>query len=247
MKAINPTTGELIKEYTEHTPDQVKEILGQVDDEYKRWRETDFSQRSKLMHNAAAILRDNADKYARTMALEMGKTVVSGRAEIEKCAWVCEFYADNAEKFLADELIESDATRSFVAYQPIGTVLAVMPWNFPFWQVFRFATPALMAGNTGVLKHASNVPECALQIEQVFQEAGFPENAFRTILIGSRMVEGVIRDDRVKAVTLTGSEAAGMQVASTAGQELKKTVLELGGSDPYIVLDDADSTFAHEC
>jgi len=240
MKAINPSTGELIKDYQEHTAEQVAEILVQVDTEYKKWREKDFALRSELMHKAAAILREKADHYARTMALEMGKTVVSGRAEIEKCAWVCDYYADNAENFLADEIIETDASRSFVAYQPIGTVLAVMPWNFPFWQVFRFAAPALMAGNTGVLKHASNVPGSALLIEEVFQQAGFPENAFRTLLIGSGLVEGVIKHETVKAVTLTGSEQAGMQVAATAGHELKKTVLELGGSDPYIVLEDAD-------
>ena len=240
MKAINPSTGELIKDYTEHTAEQVADILVQVDAEYKKWRQTDFAHRSKLMHTAAQVLRDNVDEYAATMAVEMGKTVVSGRSEIEKCAWVCDYYADNAEKFLADEIIESDASKSFVAYQPLGTVLAVMPWNFPFWQVFRFAAPALMAGNTGVLKHASNVPGCALQIEEVFQRAGFPQNAFRTLMIGSRLVEGVIKHPTVKAVTLTGSEPAGMQVAATAGHELKKTVLELGGSDPYIVLEDAD-------
>lgn len=240
MKAINPSTGELIKDYTEHTAEQVADILVQVDAEYKKWRQTDFAHRSKLMHTAAQVLRDNVDEYAATMAVEMGKTVVSGRAEIEKCAWVCDYYADNAEKFLADEIIESDASKSFVAYQPLGTVLAVMPWNFPFWQVFRFAAPALMAGNTGVLKHASNVPGSALQIEEVFQRAGFPQNAFRTLMIGSRLVEGVIKHPTVKAVTLTGSEPAGMQVAATAGHELKKTVLELGGSDPYIVLEDAD-------
>jgi succinate-semialdehyde dehydrogenase / glutarate-semialdehyde dehydrogenase len=240
MKAINPANNELIKDYTDHTGDQIKTILREVDTEFHRWRETDFAHRSKLMFKAAEILRKNVDKYATTMALEMGKAIAEGRAEVEKCAWVCDYYAENAEKFLADEIIESDASKSFVAFQPIGTVLAVMPWNFPFWQVFRFAAPALMAGNTGVLKHASNVPGSALQIEEVFHEAGFPENVFRTLLIGSRMVESVITDDRIKAVTLTGSEPAGMQVAATSGRELKKTVLELGGSDPYIVLEDAD-------
>jgi len=240
MKAINPATGELITDYKEHTDDQVKEILNKVDIEFKKWKQTDFTYRSRLMHKAADVLRKNINNYARTITLEMGKPITESRAEIEKCAWVCEYYANNAELFLTDEIIESDASKSFVAFQPIGTVLAVMPWNFPFWQVFRFAAPALMAGNTGVLKHASNVPGSALKIEEVFQEAGFPENAFRTMLIPARMVEAVITDPRIKAVTLTGSEPAGMQVASIAGRELKKTVLELGGSDPYIVLEDAD-------
>ncbi len=240
MKAINPATGELIKDYPEHSESEVKDILGKVDSEFQSWRKTVFSRRGKLMHKAAKILRENGDEYARIMALEMGKVLSEGRAEVEKCAWVCDYYADNAEKFLADEIIESDASKSFVAFEPLGIILAVMPWNFPLWQVFRFTAPALMAGNVGILKHASNVPGSALAIEEVFHKAGFPENAFRTLLIPARMVEGIITDDRVKAVTLTGSEPAGMQVASTAGRELKKTVLELGGSDPYIVLEDAD-------
>lgn len=192
------------------------------------------------MFKAAEILRKNMDDYARTMSLEMGKVISEARAEVEKCAWVCDYYAENAEKFLADEIIESDAGKSFVAFEPLGIVLAIMPWNFPLWQVFRFAAPALMAGNVGVLKHASNVPGSALAIEEVFHKAGFPENAFRTLLVSSGMVADIIGDDRVRAVTLTGSESAGMQVASKAGHELKKTVLELGGSDPYIVLEDAD-------
>jgi succinate-semialdehyde dehydrogenase/glutarate-semialdehyde dehydrogenase len=240
MKAINPATDELIKDYKEHSEKDVKDILEKVDKEFKTWRETDFAHRSRLMNKAARVLRDKKEDYARTMTLEMGKAISESRSEIEKCAWVCEYYAENAEKFLADMEVETDASRSFVAFQPLGTVLAIMPWNFPFWQVFRFAAPALMAGNTGVLKHASNVPGSALAIEEVFQEAGFPENAFRTLLIGSSKVEAVIKDDHIKAVTLTGSEPAGMQVAKVAGSVLKKTVLELGGSDPYIVLEDAD-------
>jgi succinate-semialdehyde dehydrogenase/glutarate-semialdehyde dehydrogenase len=240
MKAINPATGELIKDYPEHTAEEVKSIIGQIQEEFVDWRGTSFKHRRNLMNKAAGILRKNIDRYARTITTEMGKTITESRAELEKCAWVCEYYADNAEKFLADEIIESDASKSFVAFQPLGIVLAVMPWNFPFWQVFRFAAPALMAGNAGVLKHASNVPGSALAIEEVFHEAGFPKNIFRTLLISSRLVEGIIKDDRVKAVTLTGSEPAGMSVASIAGHELKKTVLELGGSDPYIVLEDAD-------
>jgi succinate-semialdehyde dehydrogenase/glutarate-semialdehyde dehydrogenase len=240
MKAINPATGEMIKEYSEHTPDETKDIIGLADKEFKNWRRTDFGHRAGLMHKAAAILKDDRDKYARIMTMEMGKTIAESRAEVEKCAWVCEYYADNAGKFLADEIIETDASRSLVAFQPIGVVLAVMPWNFPFWQVFRFAAPALMAGNAGILKHASNVPGSALAIEEIFRRAGFPKNIFRTLLVPSGQVEAIIRDERVKAVTLTGSEPAGMSVASIAGSEIKKTVLELGGSDPYVVLEDAD-------
>jgi len=240
MKAINPATDELIKEYKEHTDDEVKKIIEAAHKCYLSWRYVSFAERSKLMHKAAEVLRKNIDKYARLITVEMGKVIKESRAEVEKCAWVCEYYADNAGRFLADEIIETDASKSMVVFQPIGIVLAVMPWNFPFWQVFRFAAPALMAGNAGVLKHASNVPGCALAIEEVFKEAGFPENAFRTLLISAGKVEGVIKNQYIKAVTLTGSEPAGMQVASAAGHELKKTVLELGGSDPYIVLEDAD-------
>ncbi len=240
MKAINPATNELIKEYREHSSEEVSQIIGNVNDEFKNWRETSFAHRRKLMHQAAKVLRGNSEKYSKLMSLEMGKIIGESRAEVEKCASVCDYYADNAEKFLADEIIESDASRSFVAFQPLGVVLAVMPWNFPFWQVFRFAAPALMAGNGGILKHASNVPGCALAVEEVFREAGFPKDIFRTLLIPSVAVEDVIKDKRVRAVTLTGSEPAGMAVASTAGHELKKTVLELGGSDPYIVLEDAE-------
>jgi succinate-semialdehyde dehydrogenase/glutarate-semialdehyde dehydrogenase len=240
MKAINPATNGLIKEYKEHTDAEVKEIVDAARNDFLSWRDVSFAERSKLMHKAADVLRKNIDKYAELITVEMGKVITESRSEVEKCAWVCEYYADNAEKFLSDEIIESDAGRSLVAFQPLGAVLAIMPWNFPFWQVFRFAAPALMAGNVGVLKHASNVPGCALAIEEVFKEAGFPENAFRTLLISASKVEAVIKNPLIKAVTLTGSEPAGMQVASTAGHELKKTVLELGGSDPYIVLEDAD-------
>ncbi|MEW5795774.1 MAG: NAD-dependent succinate-semialdehyde dehydrogenase [Candidatus Zixiibacteriota bacterium] len=240
MKAINPATGQLIKDFPEHSDSDAATILEQVDREFHRWRETSFEHRAKLMHNAAEEQRRNKAKYAETITLEMGKTITESLAEVEKCASACDYYADNAGKFLSDEIIASDAGRSFVAFQPLGVVLAVMPWNFPLWQVIRFAAPALMAGNAGVLKHASNVPGCALALEEIFRNAGFPENLFRTLMIGSRQVEKVIRHPLVKAVTLTGSEPAGMQVASVAGQELKKTVLELGGSDPFIVLEDAD-------
>jgi len=240
MKAINPATGELIKDYTEHTDNEVDQIIDSVHEEFLRWRETSFSFRGELMHKTGEILRKNKEKYATTMTLEMGKVISESRAEVDKCAWVCDFYADNAEEFLKDEIIESDASRSLVAFEPLGIVLAVMPWNFPLWQVFRFAVPALMAGNAGVLKHASNVPGCALAVEAILREAGFPDNIFRTLLISAGKVERVIRNWNVKAVTLTGSEPAGSHVAATAGTELKKTVLELGGSDPYIVLEDAD-------
>jgi len=242
MKAINPANNELIRDYPEHTDEQVVEIAQAVDDEFRSWRETGFDERSKLMRAAAEVQRANKQKYAEIITHEMGKVIAEAEAEVEKCAWVCDYYAENAERFLADEVIESDAGRSFVAFEPIGTVLAVMPWNFPFWQVMRFAAPALMAGNTGLLKHASNVPGSALALEEIFHEAGFPKNVFRTLMIGSSQVEKVIRNPIVKAVTLTGSENAGMKVASVAGSELKKSVLELGGSDPFIVLDDADIT-----
>ncbi len=240
MKAINPATGEMIKDYPEHTSEEVQHILASTQSAWKDWRQTSFAQRSQLMERAAAVLRDNSEKYARMMSVEMGKVITEARSEVEKCAWVCEYYAEHAETFLQDEMIKTEATKSFVSFNPMGIVLAVMPWNFPFWQVFRFAAHALMAGNAGVLKHASNVPGSALAIEEVFREAGFPPDIFRTLMIPARQVEAVIRDPRVRAVTLTGSEGAGMQVASIAGRELKKTVLELGGSDPYIVLDDAD-------
>jgi succinate-semialdehyde dehydrogenase/glutarate-semialdehyde dehydrogenase len=192
------------------------------------------------MHQAARILRDRAREFGELMTLEMGKPITGAVQEAEKCAWVCEYYADNAEDFLRDQEVESDAARSFITFQPLGVVLAVMPWNFPFWQVFRFAAPNLMAGNAGLLKHASNVPGCALAIEEIFSEAGFPEGLFRTLLIGSGRVDGVIEHPLVRAATLTGSTPAGIAVATKAGSVLKKTVLELGGSDPYVILEDAD-------
>ncbi len=239
IDAINPATGETIKEYAEMTPDQVRTAVANSHQAFIDWRRTGFPERSALMRQAAAVLRERREPYARLMADEMGKPIAGGRAEVDKCALVCDYYAEGAEGFLADEEIASDAARSFVTYQPLGVVLAVMPWNFPFWQVFRFAAPALMAGNAGVLKHASNVPGSALAIEEVFRDAGFPEQLFRTLLIGSPQVEAVIGNPLVKAVTLTGSTPAGQAVAAKAGQMLKKTVLELGGSDPYVILEDA--------
>lgn len=246
IEALNPKTGEVIRQFEPHTNDEVRQILGAVDAAYLTWKETTFAERGDRMRALAEQLRNKRWAFARMMADEMGKPVTGGLAEIEKCAQVCEFYADRAEGFLSDELLESDAGKSYVCYRPLGIVLAVMPWNFPFWQVLRFAAPALMAGNVGVLKHASNVPHCALAIEDLFVEAGFPENVFRTLLIGASQVDPVIEDPRVKAVTLTGSENAGRRVAAKAGEMLKKTVMELGGSDPYVVLEDADLDAAVE-
>ena len=240
MRSVNPCTGELIQKYPFHSNEEASAIILKTGNAWIKWKSTDFQLRSRLMKRSANILRAEKEALAQLMTLEMGKIIAEARAEIEKCAWVCEFYAEHAEAFLADELVETNASKSFVSFEPIGTVLAVMPWNFPFWQVFRFAAPALMAGNAAVLKHASNVPGCALAIEDIFVKAGFPEHLFRTLMISASQVEPVIMNPLVKAVTLTGSEAAGMSVASIAGRALKKTVLELGGSDPYIVLEDAD-------
>ena len=240
IESLNPATGETLDTYDEMSPEEVGRVVESVHEAFLSWRETGFDDRAKLMRAAAQVLRDGANGYAELMAREMGKPIGGGRAETEKCAWLCDHYAENAESYLAPEMIETDASRSFVHFEPLGVVLAVMPWNFPFWQVFRFAVPGLMAGNGGVLKHASNVPGCALAIEEVFRQAGFPENLFRSLLIGSRQVAAVIESPRIKAVTLTGSTLAGRAVASKAGEMLKKTVLELGGSDPYIILEDAD-------
>lgn len=244
MQSINPANNQLVKEYTDHTPEQVSEILKQVDSTNPTWAATSFTERAKLLHRTAEVLETDKQQLGELMTAEMGKPVSAGVAEIEKCAWVCRYYADNAEAFLADEPIETEAQQSMVVYRPLGTVLAVMPWNFPFWQVFRFAAPALMAGNTGVLKHASNVAGCALAIEDTFRKAGLPDHAFRTLLIGGSKVADVITMPQIKAVTLTGSTPAGRSVAAAAGKALKKTVLELGGSDPYIVLADADLQLA---
>jgi succinate-semialdehyde dehydrogenase/glutarate-semialdehyde dehydrogenase len=240
LNSINPTNNQKIKSYTEYSNSQVEEIISSVHSEFLKWKETPFSHRSELMFNAADVLRKNIKEYSELMTLEMGKPIAQAKAEVEKCAWVCEYYAQNAERFLADEVIKTDASESFVTYQPIGVVLAVMPWNFPFWQVFRFAAPNLMAGNAGILKHASNVSGCSLAIENVFKQAGFPENIFRSLLVSSKNIREVITNKLVQAVTLTGSVPAGKSVAELAGSIIKKTVLELGGSDPYVVLEDAD-------
>ena len=240
LRSINPANGEEIAVYKEMSTDEVDGILTSVNDAFNSWRKTSFSIRGELLKNAAAILQSNKEAFGRLMSLEMGKPYSQSLAEVVKCAKGCEYYADNTEEILADRIIETDASKSYVSHQPIGIVLAVMPWNFPFWQVFRFAAPALMAGNVGVLKHASNVQGCALAIEKIFVDSGFPENVFRTLVIGSKHVENVINNPHVKAVTLTGSTPAGRAVASQSGAALKKTVLELGGSDPYVILKDAD-------
>ncbi|GAB3291789.1 NAD-dependent succinate-semialdehyde dehydrogenase [Hymenobacter tenuis] len=244
IESFNPYTGRVERRFRAFSWVKTERILGQAHRAFSQWRTTPFSYRSRLMHRAADLLRERQDELARLMAIEMGKPIVDGRAEVLKCALTCDYYADHAEQFLADEEIKTEAQLSFIAHEPIGVVLAVMPWNFPFWQVVRFAAPALMAGNVGLLKHASNVPQCALALEQIFHDAGFPPAAFRTLLIGSDLVSKLIEDDRVRAVTLTGSEPAGAQVAATAGREIKKTVLELGGSDAFIVLADADLELA---
>jgi succinate-semialdehyde dehydrogenase/glutarate-semialdehyde dehydrogenase len=240
MIAINPATGEVIKEYQELSLEQAEKMIEASHQAFAHWKETDFALRARHMKKVAEILRKKSDDYGKLMSLEMGKPIKEGRAEAGKCAWICDFYAEHAEKFLQKEFIETDAKKSFVSYEPLGVVLAIMPWNFPFWQVFRFATPALMAGNVGILKHASNVPGCALAIEEIFCEAGFPEHVFRTLLMSSALAEKIIENPRVAAVTLTGSTAAGKVIAAKAGQCIKKTVLELGGSDSYVILEDAD-------
>lgn len=240
IESINPATGEKIADYPEMAAEEVADIIGRAHDAWCDWRTRPMDDRAALMRKAGALLEERKEKYAALMTAEMGKPIVQARAEVDKCAWVCRFYADEAPRFLARDAVSTDATYSYVAYQPLGLVLAVMPWNFPLWQVFRFAAPALMAGNGGLLKHASNVYGCALAIEEVFRDAGFPDHVFRTLVIGSSKVADVIADSRVAAVTLTGSTPAGKAVAAAAGQALKKTVLELGGSDPYVVLEDAD-------
>jgi len=242
--SMNPATGEILEHIDEHSSSDIQRLLHRAAATFRQWRGVSFERRAALMRNAADVLETQRERYARSITLEMGKPIVQSRAEIDKCATVCRHYAQYAEEMLAEEAVASDATRSYVRFDPLGPVLAVMPWNFPFWQVFRFAAPALMAGNTALLKHASNVPRCALSIEEVFIEAGFPEGCFTTLMIPSKFVNDVIDHPSVVAVTLTGSETAGSQVAARAGMRLKKSVLELGGSDPFIVLADADVEMA---
>ena len=240
IASINPTTGETLKTFTALNETQIEEKLQRAANTFQLYRRTPFAERELPMFRAAEILEADKQELARLMTTEMGKPIKSAVQEAEKCALVCRYYADNARRHLADQMVETNATRSFVQFQPLGPVLAVMPWNFPFWQVFRFAAPALMAGNVGLLKHASNVPQCALAIEDIFLRAGFPAGAFQTLLIGSDAVEKILNDKRIVAATLTGSEPAGRSVASIAGKQIKKTVLELGGSDPFIVMPSAD-------
>ena len=240
ITTTDPATGEPGRTYEGHTRAEALAIARDVRRAFEGWRRTSFAHRAALMRRAAEVLRRRQGEFAGIMTAEMGKTLTDGRAEVEKCATNCDHFAANAERYLAREAVDFGGPKTFVTYNPLGVVLAVMPWNFPFWQVFRFAAPALMAGNAAVLKHASNVPGCALAIEAVFREAGFPENLFRTVLIPSRDVRALIEEPAVAAVTLTGSVAAGRQVASAAGSVLKKSVLELGGSDAYLVLEDAD-------
>ena len=240
ISAVNPATEEVIASFDAFGPDEVEMAVAEAHDAFLEWRERPIAERAVPMRALAGLLRERADRYARLATLEMGKPIVEARAEIDKCAFGCEHFAQNAARYLADEEIRANARRSIVAFQPLGVVLAVMPWNFPFWQVVRFAAPALMAGNAAVLKHASNVPQCALAIEEAFRDAGFPQGLLRTVLVSGAAIEPLIADDRIRAVTLTGSSDTGSRIAELAGRALKKTVLELGGSDPFIVLADAD-------
>ncbi|WP_310992023.1 NAD-dependent succinate-semialdehyde dehydrogenase [Aequorivita marina] len=238
--SVNPYSGKEIKSYKNHTKEEVEQIIDKAHKRFSSWREIAFSERRNLMLAAASELKKNKTEYAETMTLEMGKPISQALAEVEKCAWVCEYYAENAEEQLQKKVIKTDAHKSYVSYEPLGVVLAVMPWNYPFWQVFRFAAPTLMAGNIGVLKHASNVFGSALNIEKVFKRAGFPDNCFTTLLVGSDSVEAIIKNEKIKAVTLTGSGPAGSSVAAIAGRNIKKSVLELGGNNALVVLKDCD-------
>jgi succinate-semialdehyde dehydrogenase/glutarate-semialdehyde dehydrogenase len=237
---INPATGKKIAEYDRISINEAKDKIAQSKITYDNWKNTTFAERSLMTHKLAEILDENKEAFAQLATREMGKTITQSRKEIEKCAWICRYYADNAKYLLANETVKTEASKSYVTFQPIGVILAVMPWNFPFFQVIRFAVPALMAGNTAVLKHASNVQGCAFALEDAFIKAGFPERTFTNLNIESKLVKDIIEDKNIVAVTLTGSEPAGRSVASIAGQNLKKTVMELGGSDAYIILDDAD-------
>ncbi len=240
IESINPATEEVLARFDPYSPEQVERAIAEAHATFLGWRATSFAERAAPMRALARHLRDRVDEYARLISVEMGKPITEARAEIEKCAWNCDYYAENAERFLADEIVKTNAARSLVAFEPLGVVLAVMPWNFPFWQVIRFAAPAVMAGNTAVLKHASNVPQCALAIEDAFRAAGFPAGTLRAVLVPGGGLDAVVADERVRAVTLTGSSQTGARIAELAGRALKKTVLELGGSDPFVVLDDAD-------
>jgi succinate-semialdehyde dehydrogenase/glutarate-semialdehyde dehydrogenase len=240
IATINPATGKTVRTFESFSAARVNESLDRAVAAYHQHKRTSFADRASRMRKAADILEAESRELGQLMTIEMGKPIKAAVAEAEKCATACRYYADNAERFLADRSVEMEGGKSWVAFQPLGAVLAIMPWNFPFWQVFRFAAPALMAGNVGLLKHASNVPQCALAIEDIFRRAGFTEGAFQTLLIGSELIEGIIADNRIVAVTLTGSEGAGRSVAGAAGKNLKKSVMELGGSDPFVVMPSAD-------
>jgi succinate-semialdehyde dehydrogenase/glutarate-semialdehyde dehydrogenase len=246
LTSVNPVNGKVLKKYHSHTAKQVEQKIVQTHKAWLKWRNSPHEERSKLLTNMARVLHTRKSEFAILMALEMGKPVNQGVSEIEKCASVCAYYAANASKYLSDQVIETDASKSFVTFQPIGVVLAVMPWNFPFWQVFRFLAPALAVGNCGVLKHASNVPGCAMAIEEVVHQAGFPDHVFQSLMVNNTMVEKIIENPLIQAVTLTGSTNAGKMVAQKAASLIKKTVLELGGSDAYVVLADADLEHAAE-
>jgi len=237
---LNPFNGKELERFNEHTEIELNAIVERSNTAFLEWRKVPMGQRAKLMKNVADILRENCQEYAKTITLEMGKPITESRAEVNKCAWVCDYYAENSEEFLADEVISTDAQRSFVRHDPIGSVLAIMPWNFPFWQVFRFAAPTLMAGNTGLLKHAANVFGSARNIEDIFLNAGFPEGVFQNLIVHHDKVESIIAHPNIKAVSLTGSERAGSAVAQIAGRNLKKSLLELGGNNAFIVWEDAD-------
>jgi succinate-semialdehyde dehydrogenase/glutarate-semialdehyde dehydrogenase len=245
-RSINPATGETIADYAEHTPEQIEASLAKAELGFRDWRHSRFAERTALLLRVADILDERRDRLAEIAVLEMGKRLAEAKAEIEKCAAGCRFYAENAPAFLADSVREGPAGKNFVAYRPLGPVFAIMPWNFPFWQVFRFAAPAVMAGNVGLLKHASNVSLCALEIEKIFADAGAPSGVFQTLIVAGSKVESIVTDSRIKAATLTGSEPAGRAVAAQCGAHLKKTVLELGGADPFIVMPSADLAKATE-
>ncbi len=246
LKSINPARGKVLKVFKEWKPEEIKKQLRKSSNAFDCWKETDYSDRSKLLKKIAKILRDNSKRYASLMTTEMGKPISQSEGEVEKCAWVCEYYAENGELFLTNEYVDIGDDKSYIRFVPLGIILAIMPWNFPFWQVFRCAAPAIFAGNTVLLKHSSNVPQCALAIEEIFSKAGLPSNVFRTLLIGSNLVKEIIKDDKVAAISLTGSSYAGQSVAKVAGSHLKKVVLELGGNDPFVILSDVDLKFVVE-
>ncbi len=240
LKTINPATAEAVREYPEHQWDEIDRIIKNVQKAFINWKKTDLNFRIAKVRSLTKLLKEKREGLAFTISMEMGKPIIQSRAEIDKCIWLCNYYIDNIKSFLQKQIIKTEASESYVSYQPLGVILAIMPWNFPFWQVFRAAIPAILAGNTMILKHASNVPGCSIAIDDLFSEADFPEDIFRSVLISNRKVERIIANKRIAAITLTGSTKAGRAVAQTAGKYLKKCVLELGGSDPYLIFDDAD-------